>query len=144
MELPEYDAIVRETLDALPEQLRTPLKDVIIAIEEESPPGSGMLLGLYEGVPLTAWGRGDMNGKPPDKISLFRLPIERVARTPEEIPSIVRETLWHEIAHYFGFGHDRIRHMEERWHTYRKPSSGAARISCSSVPAIPTAWGRWA
>ncbi len=115
-----YEAIVKDTVDALPDQLREKLSDVLIAIEEDPPPHrKGILLGLYEGVPLTTWGR-DFNGKPPDKITLYRASIERVARSPEEIPSLVRETLWHEIAHYFGFDHDHIGRMEERWRAQRK------------------------
>ena len=118
-----YEAIVRDTVDALPEQLRDKLKDVAIAIEEKAPPQQkGILLGLYEGVPLTAWGKG-MGPELPDKITIFQQSIEQVAKTPEEIPAIVRETLWHEIAHYFGFEHDHIHHMEERWHERRnKPN----------------------
>ena len=115
-----YESIVRDAIDALPEQINTQLNDVLIVIDDVPPPhGKGILLGLYEGVPLTAWGRGEMNGKPPDKISIFTSSIERIAKTPEEIPHLVRETLWHEIAHYFGFDHDRIGDMEKRWREKR-------------------------
>ena len=114
-----YEAIVRDALEALPEPHREQLEHVAIVIEKSPPPGHrGILLGRYEGIPLTAWGR-DVNGKLPDKISLFQESIERIAQTPEDIPHIVRETLWHEIAHYFGFGHEKIHEMEKRWKAKR-------------------------
>jgi len=115
-----YEDIVRDTVDALPDQLREQLKDVAIVIEEDAPAQSDrkILLGLYEGVPLTEWGKG-MGPEIPDKITIFIHSIERIAKSEEEIPALVRETLWHEIAHYFGFEHDHIHHMEERWREKR-------------------------
>ncbi|HVW66703.1 MAG TPA: metallopeptidase family protein [Candidatus Peribacteraceae bacterium] len=119
MERAQYEAIIRDTIEALPDQIREKLNDVAIVIEETAPPQKrGILLGLYEGMPLTEWGR-DMVAKLPDKITLFTASIEQVAGSEERIPDIVRETLWHEIAHYFGFGHDRIHVMEERWRAKR-------------------------
>ena len=121
MEDQDYQAIIEDTVDALPKQLRDQLKDVAIVVTDDAPPQKrGILLGLYEGVPLTAWGRGEMNGKPPDKITIFKHSIESIAASPEEIPALVRETLWHEIAHYFGFDHDKIGGMEKRWREKRK------------------------
>jgi len=121
MEIAEYHAIVDDAVATLPDDVREAMKDVIIVVDDTPPPQRrGFLLGLYEGVPVTAWGRDSMNAKPPDKISLFRQSIEMVARTPEEIPHIVRETLWHEIAHFLGFDHDRIHVMEERWRQKRR------------------------
>jgi predicted Zn-dependent protease with MMP-like domain len=115
MDRAQYEAIVRDAVDALPDHLREQLKDVAIVIEDVAPKkGRGVLLGLYEGIPLTTWGR-EMGSQLPDKITLFRESIELVAETPEEIPHLVRETLWHEIAHFFGFEHNKIHEMEERW-----------------------------
>ncbi len=115
-----YETIVRETVDALPEQLREKLKEVAIVIEDANAPPqkNGILLGLYEGVPLTEWGKG-MGPEIPDKITIFRHSIEQTAKSQEEIPALIRETLWHEIAHYFGFDHEHIKHMEERWRAHR-------------------------
>lgn len=114
-----YEQIVRDALEALPKEFLEPLKNVSIVIDDIAPPQEkGILLGLYEGVPLTSWGRGG-NGALPDKITLFKYSIEQVAKTKEEIPAIVRETLWHEIAHFFGFKHDQIHAMEERWRAKR-------------------------
>lgn len=115
-----FEAVVQETLDALPKHIREGLNDVAIVIEERPPDGrKGLLLGLYEGIPLTEWGRGGFSGKLPDKITLFMEPIITVAGNPEEVPHVIRETLWHEIAHYFGYDHGYIRTMERRWRTKR-------------------------
>lgn len=115
MELPDFQRIVERTIAQLPPQFRKALrKDVLIAIEELPASGSRTLLGLFEGLPVTAWGR-DFSGKLPEKITLYRANIEAYARTPEEIPEIVRTTLLHEIAHFFGYDHDKIREMEKRW-----------------------------
>lgn len=122
MDIQTFETIAREAVEALPEHLRKELRDVVIVIEERpedrpngnpAPPGS-TLLGLYEGVPLTAWNR-DFSGKLSDKITLFREPIMHTAGTEEKIPGLIRETVWHEIAHYFGLDHTHIHTMEQRW-----------------------------
>ena len=121
---PLYDAAIAEALAALPSRIRGAMKDIVIIVEERPSRRPGaypirrgqVLLGLYEGVPLTAWGR-EWNGKPPDKITLFKGPIEQVAGSPENVPRLVRETLWHEIGHYFGLDHEQIHAMERRWRT---------------------------
>lgn len=123
MEPVQYEVIVQDAIGALPEQIRSQLENVVILISDTPPARRrGLLLGLYEGVPVTHWGRGDINGKLPDTITLYRPSIERVAKSEEEIPHIVRETLWHEIAHHFGFDHDTMHDMEKRWRERRNAS----------------------
>ena len=71
-----------------------------------------MLFGLYEGVPQTKrWGYGQIL---PDKITIFKVPIEKFARSEEKIKNIVKETVWHEIAHHFGLDEKRVRQAEFR------------------------------
>jgi len=65
------------------------------------------LFGLYEGMPLTARG-GDYSMVLPDKITIFRKPIERACTTPEEMAEEVQVTVIHELAHHFGMEEDRI------------------------------------
>jgi len=55
---------------------------------------------------------------------LFAHAIESYAESEDEIPHVVRETLWHEIAHHFGFDHDVIHDMEERWKAKRSGRQG--------------------
>ncbi len=133
MEPDVYNQAIDEALSMLPPHIRKEMKDVIIVVEDRPSQRPGavpitrgqILLGLYEGVPLTAWGR-EYSGKLPDKITLFRESIERIAGRPEHVPHLVRETLWHEIAHYFGFGHDKIHEMEERWRRHRGEAGSPA------------------
>ena len=65
------------------------------------------LFGLYHGIPLTKRG-GHYEGVLPDRISIYKGPIERFARTPERIKEQVRVTVVHEIAHHFGIDDDRL------------------------------------
>jgi predicted Zn-dependent protease with MMP-like domain len=126
METIDFQHIVDNTVTTLPDQFRKVLNDVLIVIEPHPRPRNGRisrtLLGLYEGIPLTEWSR-DFNGKPPDKITLYRENILRYAKDVQELPQVIRETLLHEIGHYFGLDHDRIGKMEKRWKEGRKQSS---------------------
>jgi predicted Zn-dependent protease with MMP-like domain len=65
---------------------------------------------LYEGVPLSQ--RQGVTRLFPDKITLFRGPLQWRANTLEELKEEIRHTLWHEIAHYYGLDHDKIRDLE--------------------------------
>ena len=74
---------------------------------------AGSLLGLYEGVPQTKWGRG-FGMILPDKITIFQESIEKFSSTPEAIKELVRNTVWHEIAHHFGFNEKQVRELERK------------------------------
>ena len=113
MDIQAFQHCIDTAIASLPEQIREHLCDVAIVVEETSPRGPS-LLGLYQGVPLTQWGR-EYNGKIPDKITLYRESIEMYAQSEEEVPHVIRETLLHEIAHYLGFDHPEIRKMERKW-----------------------------
>jgi len=76
----------------------------------EDSPGNDHLLGHYHGVPLPSRGSG-YSGYLPDKITIYRIPLERHARTPEELAEHVRRTVWHEIAHHFGIDDDRLKDL---------------------------------
>jgi predicted Zn-dependent protease with MMP-like domain len=103
-----FEHLVRSAIEALPAQFRDRLSNVEIVIEDS--PGNDRLLGHYHGVPLTDRGMG-YSGFLPDKITIYRLPLERRARTPEELAEQVRVTVWHEIAHHFGIDDDRLREL---------------------------------
>lgn len=68
------------------------------------------LLGLYEGVPLTK--RQGMTRTLPDKITLFKVPLQWRANTIDELKEEIKHTIWHEVAHYYGLDHDKIRDLE--------------------------------
>ena len=87
------------------------MHNVAILVEQE-PPRPG-LLGLYEGKPLTE--RSFFDGfTMPDKITIYQGPHERMARSEDELRQIVADTVWHEIAHYFGMDERRVRRAERK------------------------------
>ena len=100
MEVDEFEALVNDALNSIPDELRAQMDNVAIVIDYESPPGR--LYGLYEGTPLTK--RRGRGGAWPDRITLFLATICRSATTSEEVAERVRITLLHEVGHYFGLG----------------------------------------
>ena len=98
----EFDAIVEDALDEVPEELMAMLDNVVFLVEEEPPPDEPDLLGVYEGVPLTERGDGWAAGALPDRITLFRGPLTRMCRDQDELVEEIAVTVVHEIAHHFG------------------------------------------
>jgi predicted Zn-dependent protease with MMP-like domain len=108
---------VERALEGLPPELSALLENVAIVVDEwpdystplvaDEPEDT--LYGLYEGVPLTERGWG-YSGVLPDKITIFRGPLERDFE-PDELEEQVRITVVHEIAHYFGFDEDRLEEL---------------------------------
>ncbi len=95
----------------IPARFRRRLENVAIVVEQE-PPRPG-LLGLYQGVPLTNRSVGDPF-RMPDRITIYQGPHERMSRNPIELEKNVADTVWHEIAHYFGMDERRVRRAERR------------------------------
>ena len=103
----DFERIVRDALDDLPDDISRLMTNVAVTIEDEPPPGQP-LLGLYQGVP---WGsRGPYYaGALPDKITIYRGPLERMSGgDPDRLRSQVRRTVFHEIAHHFGISDARL------------------------------------
>ena len=105
-----FARLVARALDELPAEFREQMRNIEIVVEDEPSSeqvrGDGELLGLYEGVPLTD--RGAMEPYLPDRISIFRGPIERISTSPRRQAEIVRDTVVHEIAHHFGISDKRL------------------------------------
>jgi predicted Zn-dependent protease with MMP-like domain len=95
-----FERLVRRALAALPEEFQSRLENVVVLIEDEPPEDMPGTLGLYEGVPLIERSLDSITL--PDRITLFRRPIELACRTEEEIESEVRLTVLHEVGHFFG------------------------------------------
>jgi len=103
----QFVAWVEEAIAELPQELRKAMSNVGIVVDEDSPADSP-ILGLYQGVPLTRRTSG-YAAVPPDKITVFRRPIERVAGTdPERLRRQVKHVVVHEIAHHFGISDERL------------------------------------
>lgn len=105
-----FARLVRNALDGLPLEFRERIRNLEIVIEDEPPAArvseGGTLLGLYEGVPLTE--RGAQEPYLPDRICVFRGPIERMTASPRHQAAIVRDTVVHEVAHHFGISDQRL------------------------------------
>ena len=109
-----FARLVAKALDGLPAQFSARMRNIEIVVEDEPsdaqrPEDGGELLGLYEGVPLT--GRGSMEPYLPDRITIFRGPIERMTSSPRSQAEIVKDTVVHEIAHHFGISDERLREL---------------------------------
>jgi predicted Zn-dependent protease with MMP-like domain len=113
----EFETLVAEALESLPAEIQGWLDNVAIVVAEWPTPeqlarmGMGpydLLFGMYVGVPKTR--RGFTYGESvPDKIVIFRQPIERVCRTPSQIREQVRKTVLHEVGHHFGMDEGQLR-----------------------------------
>ena len=109
----EFERVVDEALESLPKRFADMIENVVVSVEEE-PSAEDLestadddddceLFGIYRGVPLTE--RSHDVQLLPDEIALFRGPINRVTRTRREALDEIRETVIHELGHYFGL-HD--------------------------------------
>ena len=115
----DFDRLVAQALDELPEVFRERLENVEVVVEDwpdrQTMRLAGIrhpadLLGFYHGVPLTERSQG-YNLVLPDKISIYRQPILMRCRTRDNVRATVRHVLRHEVAHYFGIDDDRLREI---------------------------------
>ena len=100
-----FDDHVKAALDSLPAGIASALDNIVLLIEDEHPDDPD-LFGLYEGIPLPE--RGDMAGELPDRITIFRIPLEEEFPDPADLEREIRITVLHEIGHYFGLDEDRL------------------------------------
>lgn len=121
MEKERFEELVEAALDELPWAFAERLENIVVVVQDW--PTSDQLaaakvgrkenlLGLYEGIPLTSRGRG-YNMVLPDKITIFQRPIESYSRSDDKIIRQIRDTVLHEIAHYFGISDDRLRELNK-------------------------------
>jgi predicted Zn-dependent protease with MMP-like domain len=115
----ELERVVGEALESLPKRFADLVENVVIAVEDEptaedldgiepDSDGDSELLGIYRGVALTD--RTHDMPLLPDEIAVFRGPINRVANTRQDAVREVRETIIHELGHYFGLDDDEMPH----------------------------------
>lgn len=117
-----FDALITRAMDELPQEYIKGLDNVAIVMADEPSEEQkikmqlrehSILLGLYEGIPLTQRGNG-YTFVLPDKITLFKHSILRVVDNEAQLFEQIKRTLWHEIAHYYGLNHNRIHELENR------------------------------
>jgi predicted Zn-dependent protease with MMP-like domain len=111
----EFENLINEAVDRLPESIRAKLNNVEITMEEGDSPNNS-LYGLYHGVSqLKRGGNYGIGMTIPDKITIYKGTIEKFAGGEQNIPRTVRRVVWHEIGHHFGFDEEGVRKLEEKW-----------------------------
>jgi predicted Zn-dependent protease with MMP-like domain len=116
--LERFEQMVADALDEIPPALGVEMENVAVTVEDwpnasqlaRLAPGS-TLLGLYEGVPITRRGPLSYSGVAPDRITIFRGPLSRLARDEADLTARVRVTVLHEVGHYFGMTDARLREL---------------------------------
>lgn len=115
-----FEQLVDEALDGLPPEFAERLDNISLIVADQATPeqlakvsvkNPNNLLGLYEGIPLTDRPRA-YAGALPDLISIFRLPIQAMSRTDDDIRNQVRNTVMHELGHYFGMSEEQLRETD--------------------------------
>jgi len=106
----QFERLVVDELDRLPDDMVDGLENVVIVVEDRPEDGSLDLLGLYDGVALTE--RGDYGfGEMPDRIVLYREPLLDVSADVDALRHEVHVTLVHEIAHFYGIDDERLHEL---------------------------------
>ncbi len=108
-----FEQLVADALDEIPESLGHLMENVAVFVEdwptrEQLGGRRGTLLGLYQGIALTARSPLSYAGVMPDRIIIFRGPISRLATSEEELVELVTSTVIHEVAHHFGISDARL------------------------------------
>jgi predicted Zn-dependent protease with MMP-like domain len=106
MRLHEFESVVDEVLESLPEWVLDQIDNLVVVVEDSPTPEQGDVLGIYEGVALNE--RDDYSGVLPDRILIFRKPHLDLGLEGKELEEEIRRTVLHEIAHHLGIGDDRL------------------------------------
>ena len=118
----QFSAMISQAMEELPQKYIKNLDNVAITYADTPTPDQlskqgvregQLLLGLYEGIPLTERGAG-YSLVLPDKITIFKIPMLQLSHDEQDLFRRVKHTLWHEIAHHYGLDHDRIHQLENQ------------------------------
>lgn len=116
----KFNRLISRAMNELPQKYIEGLNNVAIVYADDPDEHQrakahlgehGLLLGLYEGIPMTKRGAG-YTFVLPDKITLFKNPILAVVRNEAQLFEQIKRTLWHEIAHFYGLDHNRIDYLQ--------------------------------
>ena len=115
MNIKEFEKVVLETIESIPEKFQKKLKNISVVIEEtdgesffEKEHGS-TLLGLYQGLPLTM--RAGKRNLIPDKITIYKGHLEKISINDTELKKNIRRVVLHEIGHFFGLDEDKLKDL---------------------------------
>lgn len=121
----EFDLLIQRAMSELPQEYVSNLSNLAITYADAPTPEqlvnnnvgpNQLLLGLYEGIPQTSRLSTSYSGVLPDKITIFKEPIMLVTHDDASFYEQIKRTIWHEIAHHYGLGHDRIHVLERTQH----------------------------
>ena len=116
----DFNRLITRAMDELPQKYIKGLENVAVVMADEPTDEQAtkiklgedkLLLGLYEGIPLTKRGN-NYSFVLPDKITLFKNHLVLASENDNELFENIKRTLWHEIAHYYGLNHKRIHELE--------------------------------
>ena len=114
-----FERMVKRAMQTLPQELKDQLENVAFIVEDEPSDlpdeweeDDQDLLGLYHGV--SRKNRGFWYGNTlPDRILIYQRPLERISTSLPELEENIRQTVVHEVGHYFGFDEEELRELEE-------------------------------
>lgn len=110
VDMERFEDLVGQALDTIPDELADHMENVAVFVEDVGE--SRHLLGLYEGIPLTDRTPLTYGGMVmPDRITIYRKPILRIAGSEEEVVRQVRITVIHEVGHHFGIDDERLHEL---------------------------------
>lgn len=115
----EFEKIVEEALQELPQEISQKIDNIDILIEEtptleiqqQMKVSKSGLLGLYSGIPLNHRNPSSYGNVLPDRIYLFKKNLESICSTPDQLKDQIQRTILHEIGHYFGLNDRRLREL---------------------------------
>ncbi len=114
----EFEAVVAEAMDDLPPELGDLVQNLAVVVEDEPSdellreldmdPDEETLFGLYQGIELGQRGLGSYGGALPDRVVIYRLPLLEACASRRELLREIRDTVVHEVGHYFGLDEDQL------------------------------------
>lgn len=106
----DFDALVEEALELMPQELKAHMDNVVIFVEDSSPEGEPPMLGVYDGIALTDRG-ADYGFVPPDTVTLYKEQLVDFALDEEDLREQIYITIVHEIAHHYGIDDERLHEL---------------------------------
>lgn len=105
-----FDELLEEAIEDLPPGIEEFMDNVVLFVDDEAPPETPDILGVYDGIPLTERD-GSWGFVPPDTISLFKHNLIDFAHDEDDLREEIRITIVHEIAHHYGIDDDRLHEL---------------------------------